>query len=96
MVEKYGPKRADRIMNLMLHNYTRLAFINTGLKDLDAYRGEARQIAERFELRYEEIEGSNALVKQLLLGPWDDGFVVVPPGEEVQHEHYFRQDQKRG
>ena len=86
----FSSGRPDRIIHLLLHNYTRLAFINTELKDLDAYQGQARQIAERFELRYEEIKGSNALVKQLLLGPWDDRFVVIPPGEEVQLEHYFR------
>jgi hypothetical protein len=87
---KVGRERADRMMRLLLRNYTRMAFINTGLQDLDGYREEARQLAQRFDLRYEEIEGSNALVKKLLQGPWNDEFIVVPPGQELLHEHYFR------
>ncbi len=90
ILERYGRERADRMIRLLLRNYTRLAFINTGLQGLEAYRCQAQQIAERFDLRYEEIDGSNALVKKLLLGPWNGEFIVVPPGEELRHEHYFR------
>lgn len=90
LLEKYGRERADRMIRLLLHNYTRLAFINTGLQGLEAYRQQARDLAQRFELRYEEIEGSDALVRKLLGGPWDADFIVVPPGGEIRHEHYFR------
>jgi hypothetical protein len=90
MLEQYGRERADRMIRLLLHNYTRLAFINTGLEGLAEYRRQAQEIAERFELRYEEIEGSNALVKKLLHGPWDGEFIVVPAGGELRHEDYFR------
>jgi hypothetical protein len=91
LLEKYGRERADRMIRLMLHNYTRLAFINTGLQGLDTYRQQAQELARRFELRYEEIEGSDALVKKLLAGPWDEDLIVVLPGQEILHEHYFRQ-----
>jgi hypothetical protein len=90
LLERYGRERADRMIRLLLRNYTRLAFINTGLQGLAGYRRQAREIATRFNLRYEEIEGSNALVKKLLLGPWDDEFIVVAPGQVLQHEDYFR------
>jgi hypothetical protein len=90
MLERWGRERADRMIHLLLHNYTRLAFIDTGLQGLAGYRRQAREIAERFDLRFEEIKGSNALVKQLLEGPWDDTFIVVEPGDELTHEDYFR------
>lgn len=91
MIQRYGSKRAERIMNLMLANYKRLALINTGQYELERYRDYARRTAERFGLRYEEIEGSDGLVKKMIYGPWDDDFVVVQPDEVIQYEHFFRQ-----
>jgi hypothetical protein len=90
LLERFGREKADRTIKLLLHNYTRLAFINTGLQGLERYRQEAQAIAERFDLRFEEIEGSDALVKKILYGPWDDDFIVIPPGQELCLEHYFR------
>jgi hypothetical protein len=90
LVEKYGEAKARRMMKLTLKNYTRLAFINTGDYNLESYRGYARRTSEKFGLRYEEIDGSPALVKKLIAGPWDDEFVVVPPGETITYEMFTR------
>jgi hypothetical protein len=57
--------------------------INTGQYELERYRAFAKQTAQRFGLRYEEIQGSTALLKKMVHGPWDDDFVVVPPGETI-------------
>lgn len=89
MIERYGQEKADRMMKLVLKNYTRLAFINTGLKDLDKYREHSRKSAEKFGLRYEEIRGKNTLVKKMLFGPWDGEFVIIPPGKKSKYEHFF-------
>jgi hypothetical protein len=83
LVEKHGPEQAERMIKLMLKNYTRLAFIDTGHYEQERFREYARRTAERFELRYEEIPGSKALVKKMLYGPWDDDFVIVRPGETI-------------
>ena len=90
MVASRGPEYAERIIRLMLSNYKRLALINTGQYELERYRDYARRTAERFGLRYEEIEGSTALVKKMLNGPWDDEFIVVQPGQVIQFQHFFR------
>ena len=90
MVASRGPEFADRVIRLMLNNYTRLALINTGQYELERYREYARRTAERFGLRYEEIEGSTALVKKMIHGPWDDEFIVVRPGQVIQLEHFLR------
>jgi hypothetical protein len=91
LVEKYGVAKADRMLQLMLKNYTRLAFINTGQYEIEHYRDYARRTSAKFNLRYEEIAGSPALVQKLIAGPWDDEFVVVSPGETITYEMFVRQ-----
>ncbi|MCL4489127.1 MAG: DUF1638 domain-containing protein [Chloroflexi bacterium] len=90
MVQRYGREKADRIVKIMLANYTRLAMIDTGQYELERYRDYARRTADRFGLRYEEIKGSSALVSRMISGVWDDEFVVVQPGEAIEYEHFFR------
>ncbi len=90
MLERYGRERAERIIHSMLANYKRLALINTGQYEMERYCAYARRTAERFGLRYEEIEGSNDLVKKMIYGPWDDDFVVISPGGVIEYEHFFR------
>jgi hypothetical protein len=83
LVKRYGEQIAQRIINQILKNYTRLAFINTGNDKLEYYREHARSMAERFNLRYEEIQGSDAIIKKMLYGPWNDEFVIIPPGKTI-------------
>jgi hypothetical protein len=88
-VQRYGKARAEWIYQKLMGNYKRLALINTGQYELEKYRAYARETAERFGLRFEEIEGSDALVKQMLFGPWDEDFVVIEPGESFTLEQFM-------
>jgi Protein of unknown function (DUF1638) len=88
LVEKYGEAKAERMIQLMLKNYTRLGFINTGQYEIARYRDYARKTAEKFNLRFEEIDGSPALVKKMVFGPWDDEFLVVEPGQTIQYKDF--------
>jgi hypothetical protein len=81
-VQRFGEERARYIYQVMMGNYKRLALINTGQDALEKYRQYARDTAGKFGLRYEELEGSQNLVRKMLLGPWDEDFVVLQPGEE--------------
>lgn len=92
LLQKYGEAKAMRMMKLTLKNYTRVAFIKTGNYDLERYRDYARRNGEKFGLRYEEIDGSPALVRKMIAGPWDEEFVVVPPGETITYEMFTRPD----
>jgi len=83
LVKRYGEQIAQRIINKILKNYTRLAFINTGKNKLEHYREHARSMAGRFNLRYEEIQGSDAIIKKMLYGPWNDEFVIIPHGKTI-------------
>ncbi|MCL4394176.1 MAG: DUF1638 domain-containing protein [Chloroflexi bacterium] len=88
LVERYGEEKANRMTQLMLKNYTRLAFINTGQYDVERYREYTRETSARFGLQYDEIEGSPRLAEKMLFGPWDDEFLVVPPGGEIRYEDF--------
>ena len=86
LVEKFGEAKAERMTRLMLKNYTRLGFINTGQYEIERYREYARNTAEKFSLRFEELDGSPALVKKMVFGPWDENeFLVVEPGQTIQY-----------
>ncbi|MBN1286708.1 MAG: DUF1638 domain-containing protein [Anaerolineae bacterium] len=84
-VEQFGEEQARRIMGIMLKNYKRLVYIDTGAQDQARYQAYARRVAEQFSLRYEEIAGSNDLVKKTLFGPWNSDFVVAAPGQTITY-----------
>ena len=88
LIEKYGEEKAERMTHLLLKNYKRLAFINTGQYEIERYRTYSKETAEKFNLRFEEIDGSPALVKKMVFGPWDEEFVVVSPGETVSYKDF--------
>lgn len=94
LTAKYGEAKAERIMKLMLRNYTRIMFIDTGAYELEHYREYAKENARRFELRYEEVKGTPSLVEKLLYGPWDEECVVVGPGEEITYQMFVRDGRK--
>ena len=88
LIERYGETTAQRMMRLMLKNYTRLAYIDTGQRDQERYRDYARMVADAFQLRYEEVQGSSRLIEKLLQGPWDDEFVVAEPGQTIAYADF--------
>ncbi len=87
-VERYGEDRADWIMKQMLKNYKRLVYIDTGVKNQEKYRQYAQKTAQQFALNFEEIRGSNALIRKIIFGPWDNEFVVVAPGQSIQYTDF--------
>jgi len=98
LVEKYGEKDASWIMDQQYENYERLVFVAHNAEDLEKYRPKALEVAEyceRWDFRYEEIQGSDAYVRRLIevamaLEKKDDEFLVVPPGGETTLEMFMR------
>lgn len=90
LVKKYGPEATGRIFNRMLKNYTRLVFIATGKSRLVDYRNEARGIADRFHLQFEEVKGDSAIIKRMIYGPWLEDFVVADPGRAIQFNDFYK------
>lgn len=89
MIKRIGPEKAARVQKMMLGNYKRLALINTGQNNMDHYREYSRKTAERFELKYEEISGSRAMVEKLISGNWNEEFIVTQPGQAITFQHFF-------
>ena len=88
MEERYGKKRADMVKKRMLQHYTRLAFIDMGYQDQEYYREFSRRAADELELFYEEIEGTQRLLKKMIHGPWDHDFVVARPGHTISLDDF--------
>ena len=88
VLEQYGAERAERIMATMLKHYRRLVYIDTGQGEQDRHRADARRVADRFGLAYEEVSGSPGLMAKLLHGPWDDDILVVEPGKTVTYTDF--------
>jgi hypothetical protein len=89
IVERYGPEQAEVLIKRMLQNYTRLVFINTGKYRVEHYREYSERTASRYGLRFQEIFGATTLVDKMANGPWDEDFVVVPPGQMISYEAFY-------
>jgi hypothetical protein len=86
---KYGHGKAYKITKRYIHNYTRLALINSGNYSSEAYRKYAKMVSDYFDLDYEEIPGSNELLEKFVSGAWEKGFVIVPPGGVVRYDMFY-------
>lgn len=88
LIEKYGEKKARRMMELMFKGYKRLALIISGQDDMEKYRAYVKEKAKFYNMRYEEIPGSNAMIKKMLNGELDDDFVIAPPGSTIKYADF--------
>jgi hypothetical protein len=96
LIKKYGQEKASRLFGQLIKNYKRLAFIHTGPKDLEPYRLQAGTIADRFGLHFEDLTGSDRLIKKMIFGPWDDDFILVKPGGTVSLADFFENPKQAG
>jgi hypothetical protein len=95
--EKYGDEDAAWIMDQQYQNYERLALVAHRPEDLETYRSQALEVAQycqQWDMRYEEILGSDAFVRSLVEAALDldragDEFVVIPPGGDVRQDQFI-------
>ena len=88
-VEQFGEEAAaflDAALGDPMAEYRKLAYIMTSPEDHDErFTSEARQIAERREWEYEELDGSPRIFDHMLSGDWNEAeFLIVPPGETIE------------
>ena len=97
-VEKYGQESAEWVMDQQYQHYERLVFVAHSQEDLEKYRPQALEVArycERWDMRYEEVLGSDIFVRRLIEiastpEKADDDFVVIPPGGEIRQSQFIR------
>jgi hypothetical protein len=99
LLEKYDVETADWIIDEQYKNYKRIILVAPTQEELDAYREQAREVAEfcasRWGYRYEERLGSPEFVRRLLtdapfLVESTDDYLVIPPGGEIKQEMFWR------
>jgi hypothetical protein len=105
-VPRYGEEQAMWIMDQQYRHYERLVLVAHSQEDLEAYRPQALEVArfcERWGMRYEELLGSEAYVKQLvslipsqagepamMLEKANGDFLIIPPGGEIHQRQFMR------
>ncbi|HEX6304731.1 MAG TPA: DUF1638 domain-containing protein [Anaerolineales bacterium] len=97
-VEKYGQESAEWVMDQQYQHYERLVFVAHSQEDLEKYRPQALEVArycERWDMRYEEVLGSDIFVRRLIEiastpEKADDDFVIIPPGGEIRQAQFIR------
>ena len=83
LVDEYGQAAAHQtfdFLNSWQKNYQRAAFIETGAKKSDRYERYAKEMADEYNWKYDKIQGSQALIKQLITACEScPDILLVPP-----------------
>jgi len=83
-LKRYGEQKTRIIMRGMIGHYRRLVLLDTGLPESGDWRETAGRMASAFALQTVEVRGTSALIEKLLCGAWDEDFLVLAPGKEVE------------
>jgi len=98
-VRDYGEESADYLVEMKYHHYRRLTMVGFSQQELDECRPQATRVAEfcaaRWNMEYEEIIGSTALLEAVLQAPGqlesnNGQFVILKPGQEIQAEMFLQ------
>lgn len=86
LVAKYGEENARYVAETLggwQENYTRMLYLRMGVCDEEPFVEASRRRAEEKGWAFEQQEGDWSLLRKMFLGPWDDDFVVVQPGQQI-------------
>jgi len=64
--------------------YNKVAFIETGVEPDGTFEQRARGIAEEYHWEFEKLTGDLSLLRRFLNGDWNEDFLIVPPGIQIQ------------
>lgn len=87
LVGKHGELAARKtfdFLNTWQKNYQRAVYIETGAKSSKKYEAMAQGMAELFHWQYEQIKGSQELIKKLIMADnSSDEILFVPPDHVI-------------
>ena len=87
-LSKYGKRKADKLMKLMLASYSSVTVIDTGCFEMEPVVEYADQCAERFALKRNIVPGGNEPLRKLITGEWDEDMIIKEPGSSVTEEEF--------
>jgi hypothetical protein len=87
--QSYDEETARWVLHEEMKNYTRIVFIDTGIPHSEPYRKIAYQNANFLGISYVEMKGSPKLFKDLVIGPLEKDFLVLPKGQSVEQEMFL-------
>ena len=80
-----GERKTAMAYEMMLANYKRFLFIDTGAYDLVQAHGDMEDRLRRHRLTADSVPGNLAWLMRLVTGPWpQDDFLTVLPNCQVQ------------
>lgn len=86
MVRKYGKENADFLKDMLgdwMKNYDKFLYLRMGVCDEEPFIEAARKDAADRGWKLETREGNLSLLRKLFNGPWDEDFIIVPPGGKI-------------
>lgn len=86
--EKYGEKRAKKVMEIMFRNYQNLMLIDTGAYAVADSLPRVNEIGQLIDLEVVVDQGSITPLKKLVTGQWQEGFCIIPAGQMSTHDDF--------
>lgn len=84
LCERYGEDGAEDVFDMLYAHYNTMAYLDTGLYDVQELMERTHFIAELTEMEQRVEPATLGYVERLVCGPWtDDLFVCVAPHEAV-------------
>jgi hypothetical protein len=99
-VRDYDEETADYLVEMKYRHYRKLCMVGFNRQELDECRPMAMRVADfcgkRWNMEYEEVIGSTALLEALVRAPADienagSEFVVVPPQGQIEAAMFMRE-----
>ncbi|MFT5873160.1 MAG: hypothetical protein ACI8WT_002102 [Clostridium sp.] len=87
--DKYGEKKALKVLSRMYEGYNQILFIKTGCCSEKVDIQQSGEIAKLLNLSHNTIKGSNSYIEGIVKGPWDnDKFINIIPLESLKEEDF--------
>lgn len=88
-VEDYGEESAEGIIEMMYEHYKTITVIDTDSYEKAPVMEYANQAARLLGLSSQMTEGSTKVLRDLLLGNWEEHFIVQKPGCSVTQTLFY-------